>query len=103
MPTNFMQAGTEIDGLVSKLDDIVTKAANEVAEACIDRARAGKAGNSLETDVANLVKDFPIELQNKIYLKTIMVITKNIGGSRNPHQRPNNGRSNNNIFANRGF
>lgn len=96
-----MQAGTEIEGLVDKIDAIIEKAANEVAEACVDRARSGKAGNSLEKDVANLVQSFPMEYQNKIYLKVIMIITKNMGGSKNPH--PTGRRTSSDIFANRGF
>ena len=102
MPTNFMQAGTEIDGLVDKLDQIVNKAANEIAEACIDRARAGKASDTIEKDVANLVKAFPVEIQNRIYLRVITVMSKNIGGSKNLKSGSSKN-SMNNIFANRGF
>ena len=57
----------------------------------------------MENDIANLVKDFPIELQNKILLRAMTVMSKNIGGAKNPGQRSSYGRPTNNIFLNRGF
>ena len=38
--SNFMEAGTEIQGLLDKKKQILTKVSNEIATACVTRARS---------------------------------------------------------------
>lgn len=100
---NFMEAGTEIEGYIEKMDQCLVKISNILAEACITRVKNGKTG-SLEKDINNLIESLPAEDQVVILRKLSVILATQMCGreeSHNTERRSNNRR--NDIFANRSF
>lgn len=101
---NFMEAGTEIDAMISKKEQCLVKISNILAEACITRATTGKI-NSLETDISNLISSLPAEDQILILKKlTVTMASQWNNGRKIDHDNDNYKRDQkrqNDIFANR--
>lgn len=79
---NFMEAKTEIDGLVQKKNEIINKAANLLASAIIDRARtkgitSHNEQNTTIKDIGNAISAFPSEDRELIIKKAITIIVAN--------------------------
>jgi len=103
---NFMEAGTEIDAMISKKDQCLVKISNILAEACVTRARSGKT-NSLETDITNLINSLPAEDQIVILKKLTVTLATQLSGAKkvdndNEDYRREQKRRND-IFANRSW
>lgn len=101
---NFMEAGTEIDAMISKKDQCLVKISNILAEACVTRANSGKM-NSLETDIANLINPLPAQDQIIVLKKLAVTLASQITGGKKidndneGHKREQ--KRQNDIFANR--
>lgn len=102
MGINFMEAGTEIDGVITKYEQCLNKIASLVASACISRAAKGNINDGLKTDVLNLIKSLPVEDQNKILIQVILELSKAISSPKKPESNKKENKSNG-IFSNRGF
>lgn len=100
---NFMEAGTEIEGIIDKKDQCLSKIANVLAEACVTRAKNKKFGN-IEKDIDNLINSLPLEDQVVVLRRLSVNLAHQISGG-SPNRNSNNSGSSrmNNIFANRGF
>ena len=99
----FMEAGTEIEGMIEKKNQCLVKIANVLTDACITRGQNGKI-NSLETDISNVIRSLPLEDQVVILRKVTVALTSQISGgkSSNDDNRRSHTRRND-IFACRSF
>ena len=69
MAMNFMEAGTEIESLVEKVESEKSKISNIIANAIVTRAKQGKINTSLGKDIDNLLRGLSTEEKYKIMLK----------------------------------
>lgn len=100
---NFMEAGTEIEAMIEKKEQVLTKIANILAEACVTRAKNKKFGN-IEVDINNTIKTLPAEDQVVVLRKLSVALTHQIsGGKKSDDSRNNSSSGRYNIFSNRGF
>lgn len=102
---NFMEAGTEIDAMISKKEQCLVKIANILAEACVTRAKSGKV-NSLETDISNTIASLPAEDQVLILKKLSVTLATQISGGARKSGDDDYGHAQkrrNDIFANRSW
>lgn len=77
MSENFMTAGTQIEALVEKKDQLIEKAASLLFEAVKDRMRQNQVKKSMSNDILNILKGFSEEEKNIILSKTIMYLASN--------------------------
>ena len=101
---NFMEAGTEIDALVSKKEQCLEKISNVLAEACITRAKNGKI-NSLENDIKNVISQLPDEDKIVVLEKLAVILSSQISGGKSSinNDRDYSKGKRNDIFAHRSF
>lgn len=109
MANNFMEARTEIEGYITKMDDVKRKIAGLVVEACEGRASKGNI-NNLEKDIKSLLDGLSESDKNDVLTMALTFITKRSG---NTSRRRNNDddddyssrdtRNTSNLFRNRGF
>lgn len=102
MGKNFMEAGTEIDGTIAKIDECLNRISNSIAEACVDRVKNDKVGNGLVNDIKKLIVDLPQEYQTKVLLFAITTLCKNFCGGSTPKSSNKQG-GNRDYFARRGL
>ena len=107
MPTkNFMTAGTEIEGLIDKKAQILEKISNELADACVTRAKSAEINKNMIKDINNLINNLPVEDQRDILLllsyKLATQITPDAGNFKS-RSGSNSSKNRNDIFANRRF
>ena len=102
--SNFMEAGTEIQGLLDKKKQILIKVSNEIATACVTRARSNSVNENIVKDVFNLIEDFPLEDQRDILLMVSYKSASQISGTNKSSNNSRSGRNNmNDIFSSRNF
>lgn len=102
MGKNFMEAGTEIDGTITKIDECLNRISNSIAEACVDRVKSDKVGNGMSNDIKKLISDLPQEYQTQVLLGAITALCRNFsgGGSTKPSSKQSGNRD---YFARRGL
>lgn len=76
MGKSFVEASTEIDELLNKKDELLSKIGNIVALAIVDRTNSNKL-NSLQKDVDNLLKDMNDHEKYLVMLYATTAIAKN--------------------------
>jgi hypothetical protein len=102
MPKNFMEAGTEIDDCVGKINQCLKKTANSLADACVNRASNGNVGKNMSQEILNLIKDLPVEYQTTVLAMTISTMASHYaGGGRKPSN--NKGNLHTDYFSSRGL
>ena len=104
---NFMEARTEIEGYISKLDDVKRKIAGIVVEACETRAKSGKTAN-MNKDMDNLLSGLTEDDKNDILKEAIILMTKRLPKSSNRNNDDYDDEDDDipdvsNIFRKRGF
>lgn len=97
----FLTAGTQIDGLLLKRNQIFESAAALLVEAIMDRAEDGKVTKSMEKDVNNLIKGFEPEEQSIILNKAVVLLAMNVKPLKNPGKVKNASLYGSSIFDNR--
>ena len=78
MGKNFMEAGTEIEALLDKINSDKAKISNIIAQAIVSRAKQGKINTSLASDIDKLLKGLSAEEKYKIML-TVAYYLANTG------------------------
>lgn len=100
---NFMTAGTEIEGLKDKKDQILQKVSNTLAIACVERGKEGKVTNSMPQDIYKLLDGFSRDDQVNILCMALASVSSQVkGGSATP-KKAKSGLTHSDYFANRGF
>lgn len=87
MGKSFVEASTEIDDLVTKRNETLTKIGNIVALAITDRANNNKV-NGLQKDVDGLLKGLSDHEKYLVMLQASVLVAKNkaAGGNKAQHQ-----------------
>jgi len=68
MATNFMEAGTEVQSIISDIEKSKSDIAKIVANAIVSRAKQGKVNQSLSKDINGILKDLPVEDRYEVML-----------------------------------
>ena len=72
----FTSANMEIDDLLTKKEAILSKTANIISEAVMDRVKKGKINeNTITADITTAVNKFPMEDREVILLKVIAKVS----------------------------
>lgn len=96
---NFMSANTEIEGVIEKRNQCLTKIANIVAQSCVERGRAGKVNKNMSNDIINLLKDLSKDEQVIVLSEALSVVSNQLAdGSSNNRRSSGSG-----YFSNRGY
>jgi hypothetical protein len=78
MAKNFIEAKTEIDDLIFKKKELLTKIANSAASAIVDRVNGGKT-NSLTKDIDNLLEGLSDAEKYEVMKSACIAIAKHRG------------------------
>ena len=100
--TNFMTAGTEIDGCIEKKNQCLTKIANVLAEACVERGKSGKVTNNMPADIYKLIQSLPSEDQVQILCLALTSVSGSINGGTAKQSKPKKS-THADYFSNRGL
>lgn len=77
MGENFMSAQTQIQDLVSKLDQIASKASSLLYSAIKSRISSGNVSKNMENDIRNSLNGLPAEMREKVLIDTIILMASN--------------------------
>lgn len=83
MAKKFMEAETVVSGLISTKEEILKKAANELAEVVVNKAKKGEITPSIKKDILNVIRDFSQEDKNEILINMVVAISSSFAGSSN--------------------
>lgn len=83
MAKKFMEAETIVSDLITTKDDILKKAANELAEVVVGKIKKNEITPSIKKDILNVIRDFSPEDKNEILVNMIIAISSSFAGSSN--------------------
>lgn len=108
MAMNFMEAGTEIESILSNINKEKNNVANIVANAIVTRAKQGKINKSLPKDIDGILNGLTVEEKYKIMLNVAYYLANSTDYGNTPAPTRNKKKSSYDndsydIFGRRGF
>lgn len=108
MAMNFMEAGTEIESILSNITKEKNNVANIVANAIVTRAKQGKINKSLPKDIDGILSGLTVEEKYKIMLNVAYYLANSTDYGNTPAPTRNKKKSSYDndsydIFGRRGF
>lgn len=105
---NFMEAGTEIESILSNINKEKNNVANIVANAIVTRAKQGKINKSLPKDIDGILNGLTVEEKYKIMLNVAYYLANSTDYGNTPAPTRNKKKSSYDndsydIFGRRGF
>ena len=108
MAMNFMEAGTEIESILSNINKEKNNVANIVANAIVTRAKQGKINKSLPKDIDGILNGLTVEEKYKIMLNVAYYLANSTDYGNTPAPTRNKKKASYDndsydIFGRRGF
>ena len=108
MGSNFMEAGTEIQSLISTIKTKRNDIAKLVAKAIVSRAKQGKVNNNIGKDIDNLLADLSTEEKYGIILNVVYYLAEignfsNTSGGESKKKKKSDDEDSYDFFGRRGY